>query len=1073
MGTITPSGSRTPPLGSGPDQEGLDLYNEFMKFFWDPTSPYYELCDALQSLCWGYTGAEIKTIMDQVLSEAYGTAPAQCDAYLQYNLQDTDLTNFVTDINGIMSKYHDSYTPPSSLSFTDADKVYMGLTEWAATTPYFYAVPLANAFLASFKENIGSCLQGPYDPKVADKLLTNILLDPNFFTNFPDINPTTYQDLQAFMGEMPAYPWPNFVDNYLEVGAWPASTGSEKLKDDLLSKMRALWIQTPPGTLADLQAWAVSEINGGFADYPQLDEIRATGLETILNLPPADIPPLQHQFFQIRTWMARLTPGTPEAIMANDLKTEIMKNLWPSKTPSDLQNWYTSTYGTQDPFMQYYKVDSADIQMFYQIADSTTGTIQATTTDTNYREVISYRDTFDPSTNDYKLMDALAGQWLQVGSNPTVGQMQTIANWMEGMKTDPRYTGATAVTQAKFLSYFNDPEGTSIYNALEALVAAAPAMNLLVQAMLKGIPGPPYDHSLLMAQINTVLSTTYGSGITHDAYMEFNVNGDMLQMFQTMLNNAVTPSGGSFNLPASLTYTPTDQDYGRIVNWLVNNPTITDIQGLANGLLNSIKTTLGSGGDETQVAELFQGMLTDPNFFTNYPEITVAAYNDLVTFAAQVGPSGYTLPDFMQNYLQAYYNWPNPNHNADDTKLQQYLLEGMRLIWASESLSEIQSSMYQLFITPAFFNYPNLDLSGAQNFENVLGFPLPGMPIPAVQSQFFEARTLLNKCTSGEAYTMANALMTEVSNLWASGTPADLQTWYTSTYGTQDPFMQYYNVDSDDVETFYQIANNTTVPLQPTTSDSNYRDALNYRDTFDPSTHDYNLMDAFGKEVYPYGSNPTDSQQQVMAQWAMGKLGSADFMNSMPATQQKFVTYFDYSVSLTYFKDFLLVWEQTQPSYNKNFATTLRSIISGYIQTHPNPTQADFQNYLNDNYSKADYCVQFPGVSSWDVSIIFANFGLKNPHVYTTIDNACMLFYKVEQTFPTPPVGSPDAIAISLFYKELQLAEVNYDPKNPNADLFKTYIKPWIADFEKSDLWNELQPGTRALFNGINALEPS
>jgi hypothetical protein len=321
---------------------------------------------------------------------------------------------------------------------------------------------------------------------------------------------------------------------------------------------------------------------------------------------------------------------------------------------------------------------------------------------------------------------------------------------------------------------------------------------------------------------------------------------------------------------------------------------------------------------------------------------------------------------------------------------------------------------------------------------------------------------------------MAQSLMTEISAGLSTMAPWQLQAWYNGQFATQDPFMQYYNVSSDDIEIFYQIANSTTATIQPTAADSNYRDALTYRDTFAHDSPDYQLMDALGKEWYQYGSNPTAGNQQDITKWAENEIGTRYFINATPATQQKFMSYMGYAVTLTYYNYCLITMSpwggSPQPEYIQAFAKTMRSIISGFLQTHPNPSQVDFQNYLNAN-ANTDFCFQFDGLSSTDVKKLFTAFHLQSPHVYGAIDNAYSMAAQYFQQHSIDP-SSPDGKELSAFFKILINAEATYDPNNPNVDLFKTgNVQTWIANLQESSLWNSLQPATQQLFIEIGNLE--
>jgi len=634
------------------------------------------------------------------------------------------------------------------------------------------------------------------------------------------------------------------------------------------------------------------------------------------------------------------------------------------------------------------------------------------------------------------------------------------------MGTIPPYSAGPQVGAPQ-----DDPEGTALYDKFQEIIndpQMAP-MKSFLQAVLHNIPGPPYSHQDIEDQMTKLLSGQYGTSVEYDAYMEFNLNHDMLRNnFTFTFYEITTKYQDSYLFPddTQLPWTLADQAYGAINDWVQYNSG-SGVAPLAEALLDSIKNTIGSGGIPSQIPNMLTGMLADPNFFTNYPMITPAAFGDL---QGLVGAAQGFLPDFELNYLNAYYNWPNPTGNTDDTQLQQGLLNAMRGSWTTGSLNTLQIWAATTIILMAFDQYPKLDLAGAQNLETILG-----IPPPQLQNQFFATRAFMAEVKDPAAYAMAGDLMQEILVSWPLGSPSGLQSWYTSTYGTQDPFMRYYNVEQSDIETFYQIANNTTGTIQPTTTDANYRDVMSYRDTPGLPADDYQLMDVLRNEWGQYGSNPTAVQQTAITKWAMKEVQSSLFLNATVATQQKFLSHLDYAVTLSFFTQYLVTWGgPSQPGYIQRFAESMRSIISGYIGTHPTISQADFQSYLNTNYSQNDFCFQFPGLSRNDVNTLFTTFGLQNPHVYGVIDDAYLMLVQYVQKYAIDP-SSPDGKAIDAFYHVLVQGEAAYDPKNPNVDLFKTCnAQGWIANLKaQKSVWDGLLPTTQQLFNAISQLEPS
>jgi len=606
-----------------------------------------------------------------------------------------------------------------------------------------------------------------------------------------------------------------------------------------------------------------------------------------------------------------------------------------------------------------------------------------------------------------------------------------------------------------------EDEGSDLYGFIKGL-EGGPA-DLLAKELLKGIQGPPYDPKQIISEINAVLTKEYtnaDTSVSCDAYMQFNLDKEMLSGFVQGINVVLSMyQDKPYTIPSTLKYTAADQAVGNVIEWM-DQYKITDITPLANALFDSIRLHIGSNGDPKGIAALLTPIFTDPNFFTKSP-VTPQAFADLQKLAGLVG---YKLPDFTLNYLNAYYSWPTGS--ADDAKLQQDLLTEMRNVWTTGSLATI-TTWASSEMASFFSQYPGVDLQGAQNLETVLS-----IPFPELQTQYFSAKEWLGTLTSGTpTYKMVEGLMAGIKSVWPNGTTADLQQWYQTTYGVVDPFMACYGVDEANIQKLYQIANNTTGTLKETTSDKNYLEVMDFLNSVSSDSDDYQLMNSLAKQWYQYGSNPSTDQIQLMTKWARNTVLMPLFLNTTDPTRAKFLGYFDYSVKLSSLVSYLIFWgsRPQAPSSDQQFAIALRSIISGYLQTHPQGTQADFQNYLNANYAKNDFCFQCPGLSPWDVESMFTQIGLQNPHTYSMIDFAYWLSFNGEQLIH-PSSGSPDAAAFAAFYQKLVTTEQLYDPAHPDADLF-TPIKQWITEFQQTPQWNQLQPASQAVFLNIFGLQ--
>jgi hypothetical protein len=296
------------------------------------------------------------------------------------------------------------------------------------------------------------------------QLFTNIMIDPNFFTKYPEMTPTAdhVQDLSDLATSF-GYALPDCTLQYLQLGcSW--NNPNSNSDDTATQQMFLSYIQQGWGSgaqlLPALQELTQIFVNAGFSLYPNSDIYAAQDMETIFNVAA---PALQTQFFAARAWVLSETSGSAVYNMANALYAEVQA-LWPNGQPGDLSTWYQNTYtaaGKSDLFMTYYNVDGSDpkyanIEKFYQLCTGNTDTIAPTATDLNFRDAANYRDTFGLTTADYKLLNALCTEWLNNGgSNPSAAQQTIVANWAATQVTSENFINSSQATQQKFINYFS------------------------------------------------------------------------------------------------------------------------------------------------------------------------------------------------------------------------------------------------------------------------------------------------------------------------------------------------------------------------------------------------------------------------------------------------------------------------------------------------------------------------------------------------------------------------------------------------------------------------------------------
>jgi hypothetical protein len=619
-----------------------------------------------------------------------------------------------------------------------------------------------------------------------------------------------------------------------------------------------------------------------------------------------------------------------------------------------------------------------------------------------------------------------------------------------------------------------DPAGQVFYQTLLTLEDESAPFKELGTAILNNIPhGPPYDYSEFVTSMNFVFSKVYtdpSTGVTHDAYMEFKINPYLLNtMFIGALNTA---TGQAYAVPASLQFTDSDNLFFYVVAF-VNQSTFPDMTEIASGFLQYSLEHLGSFGSEADFQLGFLKFLGDPNFFTAYPGLSMIDYQNVALFMSnQLSIPMTMFPDYLDLYFTVGCNWP-PSQSAGDNNLQKGLLAAMGNIMAQGTgpdrpaiLNMAQTIVNNGFTTDPMtgVDYSSCDITAAQALEQIFS-----ISAPVLQPFLFQVRAWrLEEPSGSPVYSMIQDLEKGVisPSVWSGQTTLDA--WYTNTYGTDDPFMKYYAVDQNDptyadINKFYQLATGNAGTITPTGMDLKYRQAANYRDAPTTPASDKPLLNDLCSHWAAVGSNPTNDQLNQVAAWAATEVMGLNFRNASSATQQKFLNYFTdhYVVALSYMKLTLVEGMQPPaPSYYRQFATSMMSVMSAYSGQHPTPTRAGFQAYLNQ-YASQDFCTEFPGVAPSDIDTFLRTFSLQTPYQYQPIDT---VFAKVYGALQVANLPAADAAYLKQLYQAVQ----NFQ-SNPAQYPLSTLLTNLLA---ASSTWGQYQPSTQQALGQIFTFDP-
>jgi len=630
-----------------------------------------------------------------------------------------------------------------------------------------------------------------------------------------------------------------------------------------------------------------------------------------------------------------------------------------------------------------------------------------------------------------------------------------------------------------------DEESIFFFHMLQAYeIAGTPAQKLMAQTFINEFYAQyPYSsdpnypplgsHTFIETSFSNLVSGTGSPPL--DIYINFSKQNmplleSDLDSFLSDMTAVAHQAGDSWSI-VGFPPTAVDTVYINAQTWVTDNPS-SPVLSMGQDLLNEISEHLGSNAAAGTIKTWMDAQFTDPNFPNKYPCAEIQVMQGVQSLSAAIG---YALPSFTNTFFNFAANLYNNPLTDDLGKLTKQIFSLYQQGWATNDPS-IAVNYFQNEINSMFPDYPGLPNYGVIILEASVGSALH---IPQLQGSFLNLRLLINgpPPLSGESLTLAQAAMTQITTNWPSGPATVLSTWFDNMNASaSDVYMTYPSVSTSFIN-LLTIELGLPAPPAPTQIDNLYRTVENVElPGFSAGSADYQLLADLASQARttPQGSHGDFTK---ISGWAQQMVDS-NFKNYPGISQQginTFLTNFSYTLTLQYYNVQLIMLENMprMPSIAgpmKDFYITLRSIIQGYMTTHSNPTAAELQTYLNQNYASNNFCAQFPGVPPEAVNNAFAFFGVTSPYTYGTIDDvyAGMSEWMLSQTIPA---GSPDAAAFDMLFQELKVAESHYKASDPTVDLYSTYIQPWAQDFQKSSLWPQLNPQTQYWFKWVATLE--
>lgn len=411
MSHIPPSGPESAPISSSPsndDQEGDDMMIDLINFAsggqYSPALKQF-VDSVLSQVPHPPTHLAIENAVSSIIA---GTGTPPLDAYISITQQNItppltkgDLDTVLNQLHASAQKYGDqwSFTAPAPTGIDIAfQQVYPLLDGFTSGVQV-----LASGFMAMITQTWGS--GGSPEAEDAMNWLDNILLSSKNILEFPSF---TANELTSFIqaayppGTSHGAPSADFLAQYSPAVVYLQSLTPGTDDFNLFNKVFSLFAEGwTTSSLAQVVQFTQNEYATlMFSDYPNLTEAAAVKMESICGLA---IPPIQHQFFETRAWIAGPPPLTGQDLdLAHALRDEIAKN-WPTLKPADLTAWFNNwNASSSDIYMTYPLASDAAVSRLSQIVGQPVP--PKTPMDIIYLEYKQYMTAhLQPGTNDYAL----------------------------------------------------------------------------------------------------------------------------------------------------------------------------------------------------------------------------------------------------------------------------------------------------------------------------------------------------------------------------------------------------------------------------------------------------------------------------------------------------------------------------------------------------------------------------------------------------------------------------------------------------------------------------------------------
>jgi len=159
-----------------------------------------------------------------------------------------------------------------------------------------------------------------------------------------------------------------------------------------------------------------------------------------------------------------------------------------------------------------------------------------------------------------------------------------------------------------------------------------------------------------------------------------------------------------------------------------------------------------------------------------------------------------------------------------------------------------------------FADFPGATQATKLEFEKIANIDISHFLAEAIQWQ----QSLSGNPNSG-AYKLATALVNEIRSLGLTGSIIDVENWFSSTFASQDPYMQFPGpppLGQGDLQTLYNIILIGNAP-PPTVMDARFEEVWNFTRGVS-GQNNINLMNALLNEIRSLGSSGSLLQ---LAQW--------------------------------------------------------------------------------------------------------------------------------------------------------------------------------------------------------------